>query len=42
MGDPERGRGGRGMRRRKGGRKVVREVKKLVLPEKSLKPGVEK
>lgn len=42
MVDPERGRGGRGKRKREGGREGVREVEKLVLPERTLKQGVEK
>lgn len=43
MVDPERGRGrGRGKRKREGGRDGAREVEKLVLPERTLKPGVEK
>lgn len=40
--EEEKARGGRGKRKREGGREGVREVEKLVLPERTLKPGVEK
>lgn len=40
--EEEEARGGGGKKKREGGREGVREVEKLVLPERTLKPGVEK